>query len=638
MAATPPKRLRELVAPGRADPLRRRGGRERLAAAAVHAADRALHPRPAPGAERARLLRRRAAPRSSPPDLAGPYLEELGIAVPAEAPQARGARRRRLPLPAVGRLDRLLARRGSPDARDRRARGRRRGRRGRDRGGRPASRAADAGHAARAGDRDDRPRRHRRGARRGAGLGGRRRRRLGAHLPRRDPRQRRRAGRGRRRARAGRRRARGRGLPPADHHASPVQGRRRRPRARTPGPARAPTAGAGSPPGAGRPRPGGYRLAEDGARRPRGVLADPRLPLDAVRRPAKSERTARRAGAGDLPVRGRARARVVLEALNDYLLALRFLLEGGGPADLGLAMRVAALCAEPEQRGRDQGDRSTGPLALERELWSGEPAPAAMAPPTPAETAAAVEELRRAILEGRRLRPPRGRTCARPRTRSCSPTGSPSARARAEQRGGAEEWDAPAERDRDRRRGRLRIDDPRDVGRRARRRAPGPTRPNRSTTLRTGARRGAPAEDPRARALEPARSRSGSSVPARVARGRSAGPKSREPVQVPEPEGESGSSHAPVRGGDTCSTNAQPRATSRPTATSRGPVAQSRRRGAALLDELPAEDAPERPPDDRRPRRLPLPAPGDHRVGRARAELRPPPPRRRFTAPDRGGC
>ena len=55
---------------------------------------------------------------------------------------------------------------------------------------------------------------------------------------------------------------------------------------------------------------------------------------------------------------------VVLEALNDYLLALRFVLEGGGPADLGLAMRVAALCAEPEQRSETQVDR--GPRARSR--------------------------------------------------------------------------------------------------------------------------------------------------------------------------------------------------------------------------------------------------------------------------------
>ena len=45
--------------------------------------------------------------------LAGPYLERIGIAVPAGPAQARRARRRRLPVPAVGRVHRLLARRRS---------------------------------------------------------------------------------------------------------------------------------------------------------------------------------------------------------------------------------------------------------------------------------------------------------------------------------------------------------------------------------------------------------------------------------------------------------------------------------------------------------------------------------------------
>ena len=88
---------------------------------------------------------------------------------------------------------------------------------------------------------------------------------------------------------------------------------------------------------------------------------------------------------------------VVVEALNDHLLALRFLLEGGGPADLGLSMRVAALCAEPDGRGEVKAvvDRAIG---LERELWSGEPATGAGVV-TPAETGAALEELARAILK-----------------------------------------------------------------------------------------------------------------------------------------------------------------------------------------------------------------------------------------------
>ena len=147
-----------------------------------------------------------------------------------------------------------------------------------------------------------------------------------------------------RRGRTRRRRPRGRGIPAADHHAEPVQGRRRRL-----GPARMdarPAAdrwrriatGAG-PAAAGRLPPG-----RDGARRPDGVLARPRLALDAARRvPTRSFGAPRwSARPSDLALRGRARAdRAVLEALNDYLLALRFLLEGGGPADLGLSMRVA---------------------------------------------------------------------------------------------------------------------------------------------------------------------------------------------------------------------------------------------------------------------------------------------------------
>jgi len=63
-------------------------------------------------------------------------------------------------------------------------------------------------------------------------------------------------------------------------------------------------------------------------------------------------------------------------------------------------MRVAALCAEPEQRSETKAivDRA---LALERELWSGEPASqtsGAEGIPTAAETAVAVEDLARAIL------------------------------------------------------------------------------------------------------------------------------------------------------------------------------------------------------------------------------------------------
>jgi hypothetical protein len=145
--------------------------------------------------------------------------------------------------------------------------------------------------------------------------------------------------------------------------------------------------------GAGRARPGGYRLAES-------ELG----PLQGFSRALAEGPFARRAGRPGLP---RALARslsrfesglernVVIEALNDYLLALRFVLEGGGPAELGLAMRISALCAEPERRAEVKAIVDHA-ISLERELWSGEPAAGAA---TPAEIAVELEELTRAILK-----------------------------------------------------------------------------------------------------------------------------------------------------------------------------------------------------------------------------------------------
>ena len=103
--------------------------------------------------------------------------------------------------------------------------------------------------------------------------------------------------------------------------------------------------------GAGRPRPGGYRLADtelaDVSALSRG-LAHPSTPF---------HRMAEGQG-GFAAILSRAISRfeaglerpVTLEALNDYLLTLRFLLEGGGPASLSMSMRVASLCAEPDDR------------------------------------------------------------------------------------------------------------------------------------------------------------------------------------------------------------------------------------------------------------------------------------------------
>jgi hypothetical protein len=148
-----------------------------------------------------------------------------------------------------------------------------------------------------------------------------------------------------------------------------------------------------------RPRPGGYVLAED-------ELADlVTLSRALAERSTPFGRPARdRGGLAGILARSISRfeagleRHAVLEALNDYLLSLRFLLDGGGPADLGLGVRVAALCAEPDERAATKAVVERA-LALERELWMGEPSPTGDGDLGPVETAAWVEELTRAILK-----------------------------------------------------------------------------------------------------------------------------------------------------------------------------------------------------------------------------------------------
>ena len=150
--------------------------------------------------------------------------------------------------------------------------------------------------------------------------------------------------------------------------------------------------------GAGRPRPGGYRLADVEL----GDLAALARTLAGESTPFARAHVDREGFPGTL---ARALARfeaglerpLVVDGLNDHLLALRFLLEGGGPAQLGLSMRVAALCAEPARRA-DVKAVVDGALAIERELWSGEPA-CAVGGMAPADVAAELEELVRAILK-----------------------------------------------------------------------------------------------------------------------------------------------------------------------------------------------------------------------------------------------
>jgi hypothetical protein len=140
--------------------------------------------------------------------------------------------------------------------------------------------------------------------------------------------------------------------------------------------------------GVGRPRQGGYRLTgnevpelenfsrtltERGSRMPSLDWAASRFELGAER--------------GSL-----------IEALSDYLLALRGLLEGGGPARTAMSARVAALACEPHEReqGRITVERA---LAIERKLMSGgRYRPTAGA--SPLDVIAELEELLRRLLKG----------------------------------------------------------------------------------------------------------------------------------------------------------------------------------------------------------------------------------------------
>jgi hypothetical protein len=140
--------------------------------------------------------------------------------------------------------------------------------------------------------------------------------------------------------------------------------------------------------GASRPRQGGYRLTgnevgdletfsrtlnERGARMPSLDWAASRFELGAER--------------GSL-----------IEALSDYLLALRGMLEGGGAAKTTLSARVAALACEPYEReqGRVTVERA---LAFDRKLMSGgRYRPVAGA--SPLDVIGELEELLRRLLKG----------------------------------------------------------------------------------------------------------------------------------------------------------------------------------------------------------------------------------------------
>lgn len=138
--------------------------------------------------------------------------------------------------------------------------------------------------------------------------------------------------------------------------------------------------------GAGRPRPGGYRLTE----------ADASQLVDLARTVSVHPKRVKRLRRALLRFEAGLDRRGAVDALNDHLLALRFLLEGEGPAGVGLPMRVAAL-AETSDGRMSAKEVVEHAIALEREIWSGEPTRTNGAP-GPSEIAAQVEELLRTVL------------------------------------------------------------------------------------------------------------------------------------------------------------------------------------------------------------------------------------------------
>ena len=396
MAADAAERLHQLIDAGRRDPVRGPRARRRLAALPLRAADRALRPRPRRRAARPRLLRcglRRA--RDHRPRRSLPRADGGGR--PARAAQARRDRRPCLPLPHVDGQLRLLARARAPRRRDRRARDRRRRRRRSDRGDRPAARPADADRPPRSRGRLDRPRRHGRRAGRGALRRRPRRLAVGAGLPRRRPRRRERA-------------------------ATPTASRS------TPGPAAVASfrrlvttlrlfkaGGVGLGPyawtraggdrwrristGAGRQRPGGYRLtdAELGDllafSRALGTVAARRSSACSAGAPASRPRFAARSAAS------RRGSSATSSSRRSTIIFLRCASCSRAAAPPSSASRCASPRSAPSPDGRAEVkavvDRAIG---LERELWSGEPG-AGSRVVTPAETASTLEELARAILK-----------------------------------------------------------------------------------------------------------------------------------------------------------------------------------------------------------------------------------------------
>jgi hypothetical protein len=137
--------------------------------------------------------------------------------------------------------------------------------------------------------------------------------------------------------------------------------------------------------GAGRPRSGGYRLTEEEI---------PAL-VDLARTVSVHPKRVSRLRRALLRFESGLDRRGAVDALNDHLLGLRFILDGEGPAGVGLPMRVAALASDGAQRAETKRTVEQA-IDLERELWSGEPAASGRV--SPSEVATTIEGLLRTIL------------------------------------------------------------------------------------------------------------------------------------------------------------------------------------------------------------------------------------------------
>ncbi|MDX6651681.1 MAG: hypothetical protein QOJ38_462 [Solirubrobacterales bacterium] len=145
---------------------------------------------------------------------------------------------------------------------------------------------------------------------------------------------------------------------------------------------------------------GGWRRISTGAARPRGggyVLGESESVelLDLIRRLDATARGGPLAWSIARFEMGCERE-TIFDGLSDYLLALRGLLEGGGPAAATLPLRVAALASEPIRRERLRATVEHA-LALEDRLMAGAGAHAA-ADEHSLQVAADVEDSVRAIL------------------------------------------------------------------------------------------------------------------------------------------------------------------------------------------------------------------------------------------------